>query len=89
MTTDQKKDKELDNLMDSVPLLLEEHKKPKIKTTKIKETEIIDMDKQQYKKTVSAHKAEIAKEKLAIKKHKILIKQAKLVYQMSKLKGEK
>lgn len=91
MTTDQKIDKELDFIMDEVGA-----EKIKIEKTKIKETEVIDMDKEKFKKTKAAHKDAIAKIKAqradlkqGIKKHQLLIKQAKIIYKFSKLKGGK
>lgn len=63
---------------------------------KRKEVKITNMNKEQFKKAKSAHKAEIAKLKAQraklkhdIKTHKMLIKQAKLVYKISKMKEVK
>lgn len=68
----------------------------KTKTVTPKKVKISNMSKDQFKKTKSAHKAEIAKIKAKraelkqdIKKHKLLIKQAKLVYKLSKMKEAK
>ncbi len=65
------------------------------KTQTIKPVKVTNMNKEQFKKAKSAHKAEIAKLKdqrakikSDIKKHKLLIKQAKLVYKISKMKAE-
>lgn len=59
----------------------------------IKKAKVTNMDKDQYKKAKSMHKAEIAKLKALrakckrdIKTHKLLMKQAKLVYKLSKIK---
>lgn len=59
------------------------------KTSTPKKEKVTNMSKDQFKKTKSAHKAEIAKLKRDIKKHKLLIKQAKLVYKISKMKESK
>lgn len=68
----------------------------KTKTITPKKVTVSNMNKEQFKKTKSAHKAEIAKIKAHraklkndIKKHKMLIKQAKLVYKISKMKESK
>jgi hypothetical protein len=68
-------------------------KKSTAKIKNIKPKKVTNMSKEQYKRTKSAHKAEIGKLKAKraqlardIKRHKILIKQAKFVYKISKMK---
>ena len=59
----------------------------KITAKQIIKKENIDMEKEEFKKTKSEHRAEIAKLKQDIKKHKLLIKQARIMYKLSKMKG--
>lgn len=61
-----------------------------------KKPKVMNMNKDQFKKAKSAHKAEIAKLKAQraklkndIKRHKMLIKQAKLVYKITQMKEAK
>ena len=54
-----------------------------------KKTKVTNMNKDQFKKTKAAHKAEIAKLKRDIKRHKLLIKQAKIVYKVTQMKEAK
>jgi len=64
-------------------------KKAAAKESKINMKDIKDMNKEQFKKTVKAHKDAIDQLKQDIKKHKLLIKQAEIVYKISKMTKEK